>query len=563
MAPVMLSLRIPYISPHPPLHHFQPNYSYSWKPVPPSVYVPFNIPHRSLDRDEPEIIATCMNQYHVRITKAMGETINEPTRLLPSHSSDATPPHLHVLPGYFLRETQFRHLSRCFYEEGSRRKSKDGRDMLESTSLQDRLKKLECQFTWDNEEGEDVNINHILLTLEVKIKHTTYQNHSTLYNLKAFLLQHQQRSGEALQCLEEAEELVSRDDANFTKRILATYGNYAWIYYQLDNFQKVETYLENINRICLALKSGSDYSTETAEMYTEQGWSLLAKGLSNGRQAKRCFTKALETYPDDNNLRDGLAYSYYGCAKHYDENIHDAISHLQEIVRRDPRNWEAKVYLADLLLKTNNEESKEMALELIEDDLVECNNPEILRIFAQFYTILSREKRIDILNRAINIAPDYYHLLGDLANTYGHQAYELRASEEKSRPIAEACRLYTEAIKRMPWNVNIRLDLANLYGHNNQTEFQEMVYSKMEAELPKLCRSYQQKFYFEKGNYLFFKKKNTEEALEMHKKGFKVNPGSKQGAECKKRLEQTANKERSRKREIMEFIRDTEKKASK
>ncbi|KAM4617723.1 interferon-induced protein with tetratricopeptide repeats 5-like [Discoglossus pictus] len=430
---------------------------------------------------------------------------------------------------------------------------------MSTFNLQDRLKKLECQFTWDSEEG-NFTINHILLTLEVKIKHTTYQNHSTLYNLKACLLQHQQRSVEALQCLREAEELVSRDDANFTKRILATYGNYAWIYYHLDNFQEVETYLEKIKRICSALRSGSDYSTETAEMYTEQGWSLLAKGLSNGHKAKRCFTKALETYPDDNNLRDGLAYSYYGCAKHYDENLHDAISHLQEIVRRDPRNWEAKVYLADLLLKTNN---KEMALELIEDDLVECNNPEVLRIFAQFYTILSWEKRIDILNRAINIAPDYYHLLGDLANNYGHQAYELRASEEKTRLVEEACRLYTEAITRMPWNAYRRLDLANVYGHNNQTEFQEIVYSKMEAELPTFRRSYQQQYYLEYGKFLFYVKKNTEGALEMYKKGFEMNPGSKQGAKCKKRLEQTANKERSRKREIMEFIRDTEEKALK
>ncbi|KAM4617722.1 interferon-induced protein with tetratricopeptide repeats 5-like [Discoglossus pictus] len=433
---------------------------------------------------------------------------------------------------------------------------------MSASTLQDRLNQLECQFTWDNEEGEYINRNHILLTLEVKIKHTTYQNHSTLYNLKACLLQHQQRSVEALQCLREAEELVSRDDANFPKRILATYGNYAWIYYHLDNFQEVETYLAKIKRICLALRSGSDYSTETAEMYTEQGWSLLAKGLSNGSQAKRCFTKALETYPDDNNLRDGLAYSYYGCAKHYNENIHDAISHLQEIVRRDPRNWEAKVYLADLLLKTKVEENKEMALELIEDDLVECNNPEVLRIFAQFYTILSCEERIDILNRARNIAQDYYLLLDNLAHTYRHQAYELRASEEKTRLVEEACRLYTEAITRMPWNVNIRLDLANMYGHNNQTEFQEMVYSKMEAELPKLRRSYQQQYYLEYGKFLYYGQVRSNDSVAILMRGFEIKPFSLLGRKCRQMLEKAANyRYRSRAEEIMTFIRNTEARA--
>ncbi|KAM4617724.1 interferon-induced protein with tetratricopeptide repeats 5-like [Discoglossus pictus] len=405
--------------------------------------------------------------------------------------------------------------------------------------LQDKLNTLQCQFTWDFEIEDKLQIAHVLQTVEIKIKHTTYQNLSTLYNLKAFLLQCQDKSVEALQCLGEAERIVRRDHpSTIDQHILVTYGNYAWIYYHLDDFQKVETYLENINKICLNLQSDSGYSSE---IYVEQGWSLLAVGLRNGSHAKKCFEEALKIYPNDRNLQASLAYSIYACAIHSkdEDMLNDAIRHLEEIVCTDTDNWEAIVYLARVLQETNQQER---ALTLVEDELPHCTNPEVLRNLHMLFSDNDPDRAITILNRAIEIAPHYHLLNNRLAEYNMWRVFQISNSEPERRAplIAQAISCFKMEIQQIPTAVGARIGLAQMYGINNQVDYEEIIYKKLEKQLPEMPKGCQQQFYFSYGRFFQYRKSQYEEAEELYKKGFQINPQSKYGIKCREKLEKQA-----------------------
>ncbi|XP_073514569.1 interferon-induced protein with tetratricopeptide repeats 5-like isoform X2 [Phyllobates terribilis] len=390
----------------------------------------------------------------------------------------------------------------------------------------------------------------------MKIQHSTCTNLWTLYNLKAYLLHLQQKSGEALQCLQEAEKLVARaHESLFDHRLITIYGNYAWIYYLLNNFRECEEYLQKVNDLC---SRHSESILHSSEMFAEQGWSFLEVGIRNGQWATKYFTKALAISPDFGSSV-GLAYSIYAHAVYTQdlEVINQAIGLLDEIVLRDPENWEARVYLADMLQATGLRKDKNRARRLVVDDFQGCTNPEVLRILAGLYQIITFEKSFQILQRAKGMAPNYHKLTHEMGNVYRHRAYRLR-SEEESLAVAEASRWYTLAIQLMPWNVDARLDLANMYGKKYQAEYEGEIYAQLSDEVEHLSKSCKQRFFLQYGIYFLYKIQQTSRGIEMLKSGFKMKPTSKWGVKCKKGLTFCTILYSSTEEEIDGFINEVE-----
>ncbi|XP_069594484.1 interferon-induced protein with tetratricopeptide repeats 2-like [Ranitomeya imitator] len=402
--------------------------------------------------------------------------------------------------------------------------------------MEEILNQLQCQFTWDFEIEDKLNCLHILTNVEMKINHTNYRNHSILYNFKAFILQKQDRSKDALESLKKAENVITEDfPSTVDQHILATYGNYAWIYYHLDDFCKMNAYLCKIRDICAKLQ-GSEYSVETAEMHAEEGWSYWASGQRNGVHATRCFQRALEMSPNDESLHIGLAFSL--CANFWhtrDLDVgHDAIELLEQIVQKDPENWEAVVELY-IALQGTGEISR--CLTLVENDLPNCLNPSILRKLAITFKSTDPERAIRILNRANMLTSDYHLLLSDFGDIYFNMLKtNTFRGQERENILSTAMNYYARAIQLQPSSVSSRLRLAHLYGERGQTEFQEFIYKRLANQVPNMSEKSKAYLWYRYGDFKY-KSKQHGEAIELYKRGYACSPLSFPGLRCKKNLE--------------------------
>ncbi|KAG8563541.1 hypothetical protein GDO81_016122 [Engystomops pustulosus] len=431
-----------------------------------------------------------------------------------------------------------------------------GLHMLNEKTLKDKLEHLQCQFTWKLEKNDKINIHEILQTLEIKIHHSTCLNLSTLYNLKAYLLHQQQRSSEALQCLQQAEQHVAiKHKAHFDQHVIVTYGNYAWIYYFLNNFQECEDYLQKVHDIC---SKYPDKIQHLSIIFAEQAWSFLEVGIRNGKCATRYFKKALDISPDESSCI-GLAYATYAHAIYSQDTevMNQAVKLLDKILHKDPANCEARVYLAKILQEIGHRKDKNRARKLLADDFQGYMNPEVLRILSGLNQIITFDKCFEILQRAKCIAPDYHKLTHEMGHIYRHKAYSSRDAE-KSNAIEEASKWYTLAIQLMPWNVEARLDLANMYGEKYHTAFEGIIYSQISNEIESLSKICKQRFYLQYGIYNLYKIHHISRGISLLQSGFKINPTSKYGIKCKKGLTLCTILHRSTEAEIDGFINNVE-----
>nr|XP_020668103.1 interferon-induced protein with tetratricopeptide repeats 5-like [Pogona vitticeps] len=129
-----------------------------------------------------------------------------------------------------------------------------------SRPLWEKLQSLQCHFTWDFEIKDKVDVMHILTTLALRIKHTGYRNRGIYLAMRAYLQHLEGQDKEALGTLRDAEEALKEEHpSDFSRQVLVTYGNYAWVYYHLSNYEMVERYLGQIREICQSLASPQPY----------------------------------------------------------------------------------------------------------------------------------------------------------------------------------------------------------------------------------------------------------------------------------------------------------------
>ncbi|XP_015284409.1 PREDICTED: interferon-induced protein with tetratricopeptide repeats 5-like, partial [Gekko japonicus] len=95
------------------------------------------------------------------------------------------------------------------------------------------------------------------------------------------------------------------------RQALVTYGDYAWVYYRLANYEMVELYLGRVRQVCRSLFSPEPYSAQIPEVHAQKGWSLLAFGLRHGEEAEKCFQMALRGDASNQEFQAGLAISAF------------------------------------------------------------------------------------------------------------------------------------------------------------------------------------------------------------------------------------------------------------
>ncbi|XP_054844541.1 interferon-induced protein with tetratricopeptide repeats 1-like [Eublepharis macularius] len=340
--------------------------------------------------------------------------------------------------------------------------------------------------------------------------------------MRAHLQQLQGTYTEALGSLREAETVLRQElPTHFSRHALLIYGNYAWIYYHLANYEMVELYLARIHEICRSLSSPKPYSAQIPEIHAQKGWSLLALGFRNGEEAKKCFQMALRGDESNQDFQAGLAISVFASwTRSWRTDLWKEAKHLMEaFLCSQPQNYEVKVHLASLLEKRDWWRSKVLTMEVVQNSL----SPEDLRNAAKLCKKNFLSKAISILQQAIALAPSYHLLHYDLGLCYKQQM-EGASRERKDEIVAAAIESFKRALNENPQSVFSRLALAQMYGEKTPLYAEEM-YQNLWEELPRVSRRCQQAIYLHWGDFLLHKKGLKQGALEMYEAGYLILGG--------------------------------------
>ncbi|KAM7177642.1 interferon-induced protein with tetratricopeptide repeats 1-like [Macrochelys suwanniensis] len=426
--------------------------------------------------------------------------------------------------------------------------------------LKEKLKALQCHFTWNFEIRDKVDAVHILQTLALRIAHTHYQNQATLRAMQAYLCHLQGQYEDALQSLREAEGILERDHPdNFPRQVLVIYGNFAWIYYHLAHYDLVELYLDKVEKICSSLNSCSPYAAQIPEIHAQKGWSLLAAGFRNGEEAKECFQMALREDKANGEFLAGSAIAAYASWTHSHNSVswNEAREKLGTIIPEQQKNYEAKVYFAKIL----KESDRQQAEALLEDVVQNSQDPEVLRHAAKFFQPEFLEKTISILERAILLNSNYHLLHYNLGYCYKIQFCGDKSSR-REEILAAATEAFKKAVRKYPAYVFAKLALAEMYGENTP-HYQEEIYLNLMSEMPSLSKRCQQAVYLHWGNFLFYKKNSVWEAVQMYKAGFAIPGDYLERQQLKKKLEKVAERfqqssQTTEAEAIHDFIQETE-----
>ncbi|KAH0617198.1 hypothetical protein JD844_029018 [Phrynosoma platyrhinos] len=398
----------------------------------------------------------------------------------------------------------------------------DALTSLNPSILLEKLQSLQCHFTWEFVFEEHVDVELMLKYLTLQEEHTPYSNRGVYTAMRAFLYDRQKRYAEALRTIKEAENVIKMNHpTNFFHQFLVTYGNYAWIYYHLTNYNMVKFCLEQINKICLSLFSPYLYSVDIPEVQAQKGWSLLVGGFQNGREAMNCFVQALRKNASCLEYKAGLAISAYACWTR-SQNAQDermAKQWLEMMLYVHPQNYEIKVYLASLLLHKDDTKVNRLLKIVVEQS---CN-PEALRIAAHVCWGQSLPSTaISILKQALDRDPTYPMLHYDLGLFYKRQMEMAPTLEDKREALSSAIMNFQKAIELDPLFIHSKLELAKLYGAKSPS-FEEEVYLNLLDQVPHFTKRCQQIFYLQWGDFLLRKKGLMHEAQEQYMAGLQIS----------------------------------------
>ncbi|XP_056386090.1 interferon-induced protein with tetratricopeptide repeats 5-like isoform X2 [Hyla sarda] len=262
-------------------------------------------------------------------------------------------------------------------------------------ALKLRLLKLKCHFTWklllkviDPDEIEE--------RLYEQLTFLVTKNKYMVYNLLAYVMHLKGDYTKAIENLEKAEEMIKENNLDGTDhRYLVTYGNYAWVFYYLNQYEVSQKYIEKVKKISKELKDKPDIP----EIFGEKAWSLLTFGRQYYEEAKQCFEKALELEPEDPEWNSGYATVVYRLEGFNGRKCPDSECKILELlkcaVEKNPNDAVVKALLALKLQDLKrNDEGKTYIKEAIEQA---PNLPYVLRYVAKFY------RRAGMLDEALRV----------------------------------------------------------------------------------------------------------------------------------------------------------------
>ncbi|XP_051725172.1 interferon-induced protein with tetratricopeptide repeats 1-like [Ctenopharyngodon idella] len=411
--------------------------------------------------------------------------------------------------------------------------------------LKQRLKKLECHFTWDLEYSKN-ELQDLLSNLnDVDQETCTWPVH--YYNLLAYIHQALGSSTEALKNLDKAESVIQeqgREEAGV--RLQVNKANLAWVYFHLGGMEKSKKYLEEVERL-QRMHPAPPGCTLHPEVSGEKGWTLVKFDLSKKCQAIDYFKMALKAQPDRKEWHRGLAMVMNKDCVQSKFTPEQIVEQLKIAHEKDPNSLLLHAqYLLELCdqKKVSSENIEREMQDLLERNL-ETGNLEGLPIILKYYRKeISFDKAIQIAETVKEKFPSSVKALNLLAECYKSKVYNMEDSEEKEIFARKAIELFEEVVRRNPHSYKVKMSLASMhiYAHNRKRA--DEIYQQLLSERNDLSPHRQQHIYYNYASHLHYCRQ-YEESIKYHMKVAKIQSDSVHKQKSIKILQKTVRKGRS------------------
>ncbi|XP_072333789.1 interferon-induced protein with tetratricopeptide repeats 5-like [Scyliorhinus torazame] len=417
--------------------------------------------------------------------------------------------------------------------------------------LKVKLNWLQCHFTW-TPQREYIDLDDLKQRLEDSIDlGMKYQARS--YNQLAFVNCLQGNCEDAIRNLKEAEKLLRENhEGEFDKRIIVTYGNYAWVYYHMGQLTEAQSYLDKLERVCKQFPDASRYTAMIPEVYGEKGWALLSCNSQCYEDAMECFKKALLEEPDNTDWIIGYATVLYRLegfsGTPENQGPSESVKQFRRVLELDPDDSVAMVQLA---LKLKFHQSAE-ALNLVEQALQKSPNlPYVLRYAAKFYRKAGDvEKAMELLKRGLEITPHsafLHHQIGVCYRTKFDQLTKFpdkgprNAALQRNAQLIKLCKHHFQKAteNRQCTSIHIHLDLADIYSLNEEHHKVKEIYNHL-LTLEDIRPENKQAICLQAGLFELNYMKSESNAINHFLVGIKVNYDSIEQKQCRKNLEKIA-----------------------
>ncbi|XP_007942247.1 interferon-induced protein with tetratricopeptide repeats 2 [Orycteropus afer afer] len=408
---------------------------------------------------------------------------------------------------------------------------------ITKNSLESGLRQLKCHFTWNLIEGEnslDDFENRVFN--QVELQNSEFK--ATTCNILAYIKHLRGQNEAALECLQQAEELIQREHADQAEiRSLVTWGNYAWVYYHMGRLSEAQMYLDKVKQVCK--KFSSPYRIESPEIDCEEGWTWLKCGGNSKERAKVCFEKALDKKPKNPEFTSGLAIASY-CLDTWppDQN---PIGPLRKAIGLNPENQYVKVLLA-LKLQEIHEESEGESL--VEEALEKAAYAEDVVGAAKFFQKKEAlDKAIEVLGKALECMPNKGYLHYHIGCCYRAKVLQIqRDGNGRKKMLQEVIEQAVDHLKKaddLGVNLpNVCSYLACLYAQTNRYEEADHYFQKeFRKELNPVAK---QLLHLRYGNFQLYQMHCEEKAIDQFIEGVKINQSSKEKEKMKNKLQRIA-----------------------
>ncbi|XP_061595009.1 interferon-induced protein with tetratricopeptide repeats 3-like [Cololabis saira] len=387
------------------------------------------------------------------------------------------------------------------------------------STLESRLKDLECHFTWDL----DSNRSRLITKRDMLEDIGTEEGNLWLghiYNLQGFIWY---KLGDE----EKAQRFLTRATGTFRQLknvdeglwLVVNFGNLAWLHHLLGEDEQSQDYLSKVDALLREQPSPSQDELHP-EICAEKAWTLMK---FDKQQAANYFQRALEMQPNMVHWRTSCVIGRVNAHKYSNMDLdQDIWEEMREARELDPDN----TYLAALELLTRakrgdqvNDEAHKLEEKILLNPVSRNSGINVLlKVYRQLGDL---DQAIDLAERVLRNHPDNRHLKVCAAHCYRWRILSFMESRPNpSRSMMErAISLHEQAIALYPDGRSLekKLDLANIC-------------AKISGDPPRAYQIYQelltldlepadkQLVYNRYASYLHFNRREPNKSIDYHMK---------------------------------------------
>ncbi|XP_070801608.1 interferon-induced protein with tetratricopeptide repeats 5-like [Pituophis catenifer annectens] len=424
--------------------------------------------------------------------------------------------------------------------------------LLSQEGLKEILQQLECHFTWELQK-EHIDPDELEERIAEQIQFLISKSKVRNYNLLAYVKFLNDKKDEALENLQKAEEAVPIEyPEDVEKGSLVTWGNYAWMHYDMGNLTESQAYVEKIENTCKQLGSEFPYKMELPQINCEKGWALLKFGARYYEKAKENFEKARDKEPENPEFNSGYAITVYRLEDYYAKKCSGKGSSLEPLrlaEKLNPNDMFVTPLLALKLQETNRVKEGEKYIKEVLGKHPDV--PYVLRYAAKFYRKKGDiETSLQHLKKALSLTPNSAFLHHQIGICYRIQYFVLKkkVSKDQFQSVLKQYELmklcifhFQKVVERKTKFVYAYIDLANMYAEKKKLREADETFQKVFA-ISNLTATEKQQLHFNYGRFQECHRKSDVNAMKQYLQGLKIENNSFEQKNCERSLNKLVDK---------------------